>query len=145
MRTIRVEKLLHAPAERVFDVLADHEGYVRFPGVKSATLTRTGTAERNGVGAVRQIDLGAARFEEEIVAFERPNLLEYRIIRSRPPIEHELGRLRFTPRPDGVEVIWTSTFRVKVPVIGGLLTLVAVRTMASAFDRVLATTEKLAR
>lgn len=145
MRTIDVRRTLHAPAERVFEVLADHEGYVRFPGVRSAKLLRPGKGERNGVGALRAIDIGTAWFEEEITVFERPTRMEYRIVRSRPPLVHELGRLTFAAVPDGVHVTWTSTFHVAIPVIGGLATAIAARQMERAFAATLEVAERLAR
>jgi uncharacterized protein YndB with AHSA1/START domain len=145
MRTIEVHRTLRAPADRVFDVLADHAGYARFPGVRWAKVTRPGTKEPNGVGAIREIAIGAAWFEEEITVFERPTRLEYHILRSRPPIAHELGRLTFTPVAEGVEVAWISTFRITLPLIGGLATALAARQMSRGFYDVLGFAEQRAR
>lgn len=145
MRTIEVRRTIHAQPERVFDVLADHEGYARFPGVRAAVLLRQGKPDRNGVGALRKIDLGAAWFEEEITAFERPARIEYRIVRSRPPLVHEGGRITFAKVSSGVEVVWTSTLRVALPLIGGLATAFAARRMSRDFAKVLALVEELAR
>lgn len=145
MRTIHVTRPLRAPIEQVFAVLADHEGYVRFPGVRSCTLTQTGTPDRNGLGAIREVDLGAAWFREEITAYAPPTRLEYRILKSRPPIEHALGRITLTPTAEGCEVQWVSTFRITTPVIGGLMTVIAQRRMSRAFARVLAVSERLAK
>ena len=145
MRTIQVRRTLRAPADRVFDVLADHAGYAKFEGVRSARVVRPGASEPNGVGAIREIRIGSARFEEEITVFERPTRLEYRIVRSRPPLVHELGRLTFAAVPDGVHVTWTSTFHVAIPVIGGLATGIAARQMERAFAATLEVAERLAR
>lgn len=145
MRTIRVEQTLSVPAERVFDVLADHAGYTRFPGVRSAKLTRTGTPAPGGLGAIRELAVGPGWFEEEITAFERPRRIEYRILRSRPPLEHQLGRIDLTPVPEGVHVVWTSTFRVKLPLVGGLATAIAAGQMSKTFSAALKAAEQLAR
>lgn len=144
MGTIHLQRHLRAPAEKVFDVLADHAGYVHFPGVKSAKLVKEGSPERNGVGAVRAIDVGLASFEEEITAYERPTRLAYKILRSRPRIEHEGGEMLFRAVPDGVEVTWTSRLHIPVPIVGGLVTALAVWQMTRAFDQVLRETEKRA-
>lgn len=145
MGTIHVTRVLRAPAEKVFDVLADHARYGDLPGVRSAELVRTGAPDPNGVGALRRVDVGLARFDEEITAFERPTLLAYKIVRSRPPVAHEGGEMRFRAVPDGVEVTWTSTLRVLVPIVGGIVTALAVRQMTRAFDAVLLAVEEKAR
>ena len=45
----------------------------------------------------------------------------------------------------GTEVIWTSTFRIAIPLIGGLLTRLAARNMAKTFSEGLAAVDELAR
>ncbi len=144
MRTIKVQHFIFAPIERVFELLTEHAGYVRLPGVKSAKLTRLGTTEPNGLGAVRELRLGLACFVEEITAFERPTRFEYRIVQSRPKLEHQLGRLTFRAVSGGTEICWTSTFRVAVPLLGGLLTFAAARQMTTAFRHALRAVEQLA-
>jgi hypothetical protein len=119
---IEVEELLHAPIDAVFEQLVDHENYASFDGVSSSTLTRTGERERNGVGAQRRVRLGAAVLWEDIVGFERPTLLEYRIVKMRPPlVRHVLGRVRLTKTSEGTRVVWTSELEVLVPLVGRLL------------------------
>jgi hypothetical protein len=144
MRTIRVTRSMKISAERAFDMMADHAGYTAFPGVKSAKVTKPGTTEPNGLGAVREVALSGAWVEEVITEFERPRRLGYKIIRSKPPIEHAGGLIELTPTADGVDVVWTSTFRVKIPVIGWLLTRIAARQMTGLFTRGLAIGEERA-
>ncbi len=103
-----------------------------------------GTTEKNGLGAIREVNAGGAWFEEEIVEFERPRVLGYRILRSRPPLEHQLGRITLADVPGGVEVTWVSTFRVRVPLLSGVATAVAARQLASGFRGVLDAVAKLA-
>ncbi len=130
--------------EDVFEVLADYEAYVQFPGVRSAKVVRLGSAERNGLGAVREVDLGSAWFREEITAFERPTRLDYRILKSRPPMEHEGGSIRLRSVEGGTEVTWTSTLRVTYPIVGGLVTLYVARRLGQGFDAALTITEQRA-
>src|SRR5689334_19995770 len=122
MRTIRVKRSLRVSAEKVFDVIADHEGYTRLEGIKKSKLVKTGATERNGVGAVREIVAGGAWFQEEITTFERPKKLGYKIIKSKPPMDHEGGLVEITPTADGCDVVWTTTLHVRIPLVGGLLT-----------------------
>jgi uncharacterized protein YndB with AHSA1/START domain len=145
MRTVEARRTMKASPERVFEVLSDHEGYTRFPGIRGSVLVRPGATDKNGTGAVRKIDVGPASFEEEIVSFTRPSSFEYKIIRSRPPIEHEQGRVTISPVDGGCEVVWTTRFAVRLPLIGGIATAIAARMMTRDFGEALRVTEELAR
>ena len=135
--------------ERVFEVLSDHAGYARFPGVRSARLLRPGTREPNGEGALRRIHVFLPWFEELITAFDRPRRFEYRIQRSFPGIAHQGGSVTCTPASDGTpdvtEVVWTTTFEVALPLIGGIATLIASWIMNRQFAEALRVVEELAR
>lgn len=137
MQTVTVTRRIKAPIEQVFDLISDHANYKRFPGIKDSQLLRPGTAEKNGVGAQRRIDTGAAWFVEEITAFERPQRMDYRITRSRPPIRHQGGSVRLRATPEGTEVVWTSTARLDIPLLGGLLTRFLVPVLGRAFGGML--------
>lgn len=145
MREIRVHRVLRAAPERVFDVLADHAGYGSLPGVRTARLVREGTPAPNGVGALRALDLGLAKVEEEITTYERPTHLAYRIVKSTPRIDHEGGDIRIRAVEEGCEVTWTSRLRVAVPLLSGLVTRIAVWRMTEAFEDVLEVVEQRAR
>ncbi|HUQ07164.1 MAG TPA: SRPBCC family protein [Kofleriaceae bacterium] len=146
MRTIRVKRTLDVSAEKAFDIISDHEGYTRMPGVKKAKLVKPGATDRNGVGAVREIEVSGAWFQEEITAFERPKRLGYKIIKSKPPIDHEGGLVELTPNAaGGVDVVWSTTLHIRVPLVGGLITRLASKRLAAMFERGLAHVETLAR
>jgi uncharacterized protein YndB with AHSA1/START domain len=89
MFNIHVERVIEKDIEEVFNVLADHEGYSRFK--VDVKLPEAGEAERNGLGALRSVDL---KFEERITCFERPYRLDYKIEKSSPlPFKHGLGSI----------------------------------------------------
>lgn len=138
MKTIRVEATIHAPVEAVFDLITDHARYRELPNVSDSSLLRRGQTDENGTGAVREIRSNGLRFEEEITAFERPSYFEYRIIKSTLPIRHDGGRMTFTAVDGGTHIEWVTTFRLKIPVIGGLATLPAARSLDKAFSLMLA-------
>ena len=142
MQTITVTRTIKAPIEKVFELLSDHANYVQFGGLKASKLLREGNTEKNGVGALRLIDAGALWFEEEITAFERPTRMDYVIRRSRPPIDHEGGSVRLKATPAGTEVIWTSTLRFKLPLVGNLLTRLAAPKLGQAFGGMLKSVER---
>lgn len=142
MQTITVQRTIPAPIEKVFDVLADHANYKSFPGVKDSVLVKEGKGDRNGLGAVRRIQAGGITFEEEITAYERPQRFDYLIIKCSAPLEHQGGSLRFERVGDATRVTWTSTLRIKVPVVGGLLTKLAAGKLGAAFGSMLKETER---
>lgn len=124
MQRIRVRHRFRAPVEDVFALIADHEGYAALPGVRRATLIRTGHDDRNGEGAVREIELvGGLRIVETITAYQPPYRLEYRIVEAPIPLEHKGARVELTPSETGTTVVWTSRLRCPVPLAGGPLAL----------------------
>lgn len=144
MAEIRLTRTLEAPIDRVFEVLADHEGYARFRNITDAKLVREGEPERNGRGAIRELAAGPIRFREQITAFERPVRLDYLIREVNLPLRHDGGSIRFEAVDDGTRVVWTSAFTMSIPLAGaalGTLTAVALR---RGFAQMLADTERLA-
>ncbi|MGW1680026.1 SRPBCC family protein [Saccharopolyspora sp. NPDC002376] len=121
MYTLTVTRTIPAPIDDVFDACADHEKLSQVPGIRSCELTRRGDAEKNGLGAVRELDCRTFRFTEEITGFDRPHRMEYRIRDSRPSLDHSFGRIEFAEIPEGTLVIWTSVFGIRVPVAGKLV------------------------
>ncbi len=146
MTTILVRRMIPAPIDAVFALLSDHAGYSAFKGIKDARLLKAGSDSPNGLGAVRRIGLGAVWFEEEITAFDPPHRMDYKILRSRPPIEHQLGSIRLQETAQGTEVTWTSMFRIRIPLIGRWMSGPAARAGEKAFDGMLkAIDERLGR
>ena len=138
MPHIEVTKTLDAPIEHVFEMLSDHAAYAaNFRGVNRSGLTREGDAEPNGLGAVRAITSGPIRFEEEIIAFERPTRMDYLIVKVNAPAVHEGGSIRLEPDGDRTRVHWTSTFSVSTPVVGGPLGATLQFVFAQAFKSML--------
>lgn len=140
--TIIVTRTIHAPIAEVFALLSNHPGYTAFKGIKDAYLLQEGKDEPNGLGAVRRIDLGSVWFEEAITAFEPPVRMDYQILRSRPPIDHQLGSITLQATDQGTEITWKSVFRVRIPLIGAWLTRSAARTGERAFGRILRDIER---
>lgn len=145
MRSIRVERTLDAPIEGMFDVLADHANYDRFRGIRRAELVRSGEKDANGVGALRRVWIGPLVFDEEITAFERPNRLDYLIVKLNVPFTHEGGSIRLEPADGGgTHVVWTSSFEIPIPVIGGISTRLFARSLSRGFAGTLEQSERQA-
>jgi uncharacterized protein YndB with AHSA1/START domain len=122
MQTARMQITFDVPIERVWEVLIDYPGYARFPGIDAARVLEPGREHPAGVGARREVSVAGTTFVEEIVEFEPPRVLAYRIVSSRPiKIVHEIGRTRLTARGNQTDLDWETTGTVGIPVIGGLL------------------------
>ena len=142
MYEIHVNVEINAPIGRVFDALSDHETFFRSSFIQRCVVTRPGKDEKNGLGAVREIDALGQHFVEEVVRFDRPRRFDY-IVRSvtrggrRIPLEHELGWLELTEAGKKTRVVWRSRFRIAIPVVGFLLERVQGPKGAAAFERLL--------
>jgi hypothetical protein len=141
MKTITVTRTIPAPIEKVFDLLADHANYKKHFGVKESRLLKEGKPDRNGLGAVRYIDAGPINFEEEVTFYDRPRGFDYLITKCSAPLEHQGGQIRLESVGNVTKVTWTSVVRVKVPVIGGLLTRILVGKLGQAFGSMLKAVE----
>ncbi|MDA3627548.1 SRPBCC family protein [Saccharopolyspora sp. WRP15-2] len=144
MHTLTTTRTIPAPIDDVFEAYIDHEKFSQVPLVRSCELTRRGDTEKNGLGAVRELDCGPFQFREEITGFDRPHRMEYRIRESRPSLEHTFGRVDLAEVPGGTLVIWTTVFGVRVPVVGKLVDPVFGIALEIAFGLILCNVEKRA-
>jgi hypothetical protein len=142
MVEIHVSRHTRLQAAEVFARVSDHAALIRAPGVV-CRVTKPGVPERDGLGAVREVDARGTRFVEEIVAFDAPRRYDY-VIRSltdprgrRVPFEHERGWIELTPERGGVRIDWHSRFRVAVPLLGWLIERQQARKLARIFAAML--------
>jgi hypothetical protein len=143
MRSIHVTRTIPAPAEAVFDLLADHANYDRFRPIHASELLREGTPPPNGLGALRRIKVWPLTFEEEITHYDRPNRLDYLIVKLNVPFEHQGGSIRLAAEGEGTAVDWRSTFGIPTPVIGAPQELVWLPVLTRGFRRVLEDVERM--
>ena len=137
-RSIRIERRLDAPPTTVFEIVADHARYDRFDGIRRSQLVEPGDPDPNGLGAVRWLWLGPLRFEEEITAFEPPRRFDYLITGVKTlPFRHEGGSIRLEPDGTGTRAVWTSSFEIPIPLIGGAMDRIFKRQLERGFARVL--------
>lgn len=114
MKTVIVTRTINAPIDVVFDEYTDHERLADLPMVISAKVVVPGRTEKNGFGAVRVVNGGVLKLREEITGFERPKLMEYKILDTSPiKSKHDLGRVEFEEVPGGTKVTWTTVFGIR--------------------------------
>ena len=114
-----------APIETVWDKLSDHVGMAQWgPGI-TVTMDRLGTANPNGVGAIRRIASPGPGPDivEEVVTFEAPNLLGYKAL-SGTPFPGYSGEVRLTPAGSGTHINYTVSTTASFPLVKAPLAVV---------------------
>jgi uncharacterized protein YndB with AHSA1/START domain len=136
---VQVQVHIDAPIDDVFDAVSDHEIFLRTEDSDTRTkVIRAGSADRNGLGCVREVRVGRrVRYVEEITAWERPSSFEYTIREASMPIRHLGSRMTFASSGVGTDVVWTGRFEIPVPVLGYPLRLWLERRLARALTDML--------
>jgi uncharacterized protein YndB with AHSA1/START domain len=114
MPTIEVERILDAPPQTVFDRYTDHAGWSAWAGVGNVSLAKPGSPQPNGVGAVRRFDK-AMGLKEEVLEFEPPRRMTYKVVQGGFPLKDHLGEVLFEPHPRGTRLVWRVSFGSKIP------------------------------
>ncbi len=120
MVRIEVSRHIAAPREKVWALLADHEGMKRWAPVREVIRRRPGAPDPDGEGAIRTIRASGLVIEERITAFKPGERLEYTLVEGAPIRDHA-GDVVLTPDGEGTRVTWTVRFRPLIPGTGWLL------------------------
>ncbi|MFJ1459862.1 SRPBCC family protein [Nocardia wallacei] len=142
MRKVDLERTIQAPVADVFDWLTDATNFQRVPLVRRVTLVRPGNVAEHGVGAVRLVVTPLLRLSEEIVEYDPPRLMRYRILNSFPPLRSQDGVLRFDPVEGGTRVRWHAQFEVAAPFFADMYTVGLAPLVVLGIHSVLSTAER---
>jgi uncharacterized protein YndB with AHSA1/START domain len=129
-------RTVSVPVETVWSVLADHEGMRDWaPGI-TAKVTKSGTDERNGRGAVREITspLPVPGIVEEIIEFDAPHKFAYRAL-AGVPLKDYRGDVELTPAGSGTTISYSISGRSRLPVLDKALTRAIAFALLSALAR----------
>lgn len=133
MVEITIEQKFSAPPERVFAVVTEHKRIEEWQKGLEVTLERPGIPSPNGLGAVRKIKNGPLSIREEVVRWEEPRAMDYRVIGGAPLRDH-LGAIRLAAAADGGTNV-SYTIRFGMPLyLGGD---VAARMVAKQLERII--------
>ena len=114
MKPIELLTRIEAPPERVFDIVADHEGMVRWSGAREVVLRHPGYPAPNGVGATRVVRMRGLAIEEEIVSYDPPKRIEYRLVAGLP-VRDYVGEVSIEPDGAGSRLTWRVRFHPRIP------------------------------
>jgi uncharacterized protein YndB with AHSA1/START domain len=132
MQQVEVRQVIAAPVEAVWNRYTDHRSWTEWAGIGTVTLAREGTPAPNGVGCVRVISNAGLSIAEEVLSFDAPTRMTYRIVRGALPISDHLGEVVFAPHPDGTLITWRCRFNSRIPGLGGLFRLGIARLFRNA-------------
>ncbi len=120
---VKVYQEFDAPAEQVWEAFNDHATFGKMMGQKvQRVVDSKDPANINGVGSVRSLSMPLMPFEESIVKSEKPLLIEYKISRGMPLLQHHYGTIQFAALPGGrCAVNYTIELGSKYPFLGGVV------------------------
>lgn len=128
MATLDFSRTVAAPPETLFDVLSDHRGYPRYSRFRRVELEREGQPEPDGAGAIRALHLLGPPLREEIIDFEPPRLMRYRLL-SGAPLRDHVGTIELTPAGEGTRMRYRIETHPTLPLLGGMVLAVARRSV----------------
>ena len=129
-----IETTIAAPPASVWELLANHRGWADWAGVREVVLRQEGDPPPNGLGAIRVLRLRGLALEEEILGFDPPKRMSYRLSAGLPIRDHA-GEIELEPAGDGTALRWTVRFRPSVPGTGWLLRAALERGVRDVCDR----------
>jgi len=119
-RVEKVEVMRTFPAQPrdVWAMYTDHAGWNRWSGLKHSSLESEGAPDPNGPGAVRCLGSYGFNAFEEILEFEPPQKMTYRVVKGGLPMKNHLGEVLFEAAEGGTRITWRCRFESKVPGLG---------------------------
>ena len=122
MAEVKAEMMISAQPQKVWELLTGDTLNAGYSLLGTSGLVAPGEGEKYGVGAIRRISGLLLSLDEEIIYFDPPRQMDFRIVRSSIPLDHRFGTIRLQPVEGGLtRTIWESSFEVNVPFAGGLL------------------------
>ncbi len=115
---IRKQITIDASSEKLWEVIADHEGMVEWAKeVAAVTVITKGSPDPMGVGLHRTVkfkDKNLPVIAEEILVFNAPKDLHYTLYKGIPGLKKHMGKMRIDPINDNQSVLhWDVDFEFK--------------------------------
>lgn len=130
MAQLEFSRTIAAPPETVFEVLTDHRGYAKIMPIRKVELEREGEPAPDGVGAIRALHTVGPPIREEIITYEEPRRLAYRML-SGAPLKDHVGTVEVVPEGTGTRLQWRLDTTPTVPVGGGAM----IKVVEAVIDR----------
>jgi len=132
-RSYRVEAHSAAPVEQVWPLLAEAARWRDWSFLTRSELERPGSPDPDGVGAVRHFTRYGIGSREEVVVWDAPHHLAYRILSGFPARDYRAD-VTLEETGTGTRIQWNGTYVAKWPGTGGLLSYVLPKMMQRFAD-----------
>jgi hypothetical protein len=129
----RVEARTDAPPDAVWPLLGEARRWRDWSFLTASDLEREGSPVPDGVGAVRRFTRNGVGSREEVVAWDPPYHLAYRIL-SGFPVRDYRADVTLEPAGSGTRIEWAGSYDVKWPGTGRLIQAVLSRMMQRFAD-----------
>ncbi len=107
---IKVDRLVKAPIEVVWQVVADHQGMTQWmPMIKHVNLVKPDEKGAWGEGCERHCQFGGDLLQEKIVHWDPPYGYAYSIA-DMHIVKNHVGHIELIEKMDGTLVTWTQYF-----------------------------------
>jgi len=125
MQEVVVRTVIDAPRTRVWQVYTDHVSWQEWSSIGKVRLEREGEPAPNGVGCVRVISNRGIRVYEEILTWEAPMRMTYRVVQGGLPMRDHLGVVEFSDEDGGrTSIVWRCRFESRIPGLGPVFRLI---------------------
>lgn len=114
MRKVTTTRLIDAPVEKVFDLLADRENYSSYMPL-TARLVRPGVDARQGAGAIHLLGVGPVGVKERILEILPEQSIRYELVAGRLPVREHSGEISFVPHGTSTQVDYSMATDLKFP------------------------------
>jgi uncharacterized protein YndB with AHSA1/START domain len=133
---VHIERDFAKAPERIFAHLAEHENLAEVFGAKIKRLRDGDDGERNGVGSVRQLQIGPLPpFEETVTEFVVPQRIVYRITKGSPLRGH-VGKMTFAATPRGTRFVYDIRIASAIPGLAPIVTASLTRSISRSLAEV---------
>jgi uncharacterized protein YndB with AHSA1/START domain len=120
VQSIEIRAEVPAPREEVWKLLTDYEGWPEWSDLAEVVVRHPGDPAPGGLGAIRVIRSRGLALQEEVTSFEPPARTTYTLTEGLPVRDYQ-GEVRLSASPAGTELLWSVTFRPRIPGTGWLL------------------------
>jgi uncharacterized protein YndB with AHSA1/START domain len=133
---VHVEHRFAKPPERIFAHLAEHENLAEVFGAKVTRLRDGQDGQRNGVGSVRQLQIGPLPpFEETVTELVPSTRIVYRITKGGPLRGH-VGVMDFAPAGAGTRFVYDIRLASPIPGLALLVRAMLTRSITRSLPTV---------
>jgi hypothetical protein len=134
MQQVEVIQAVEGSLQETWDVYTDHAGWKNWSGLRHSSLEKEGAEDRNGAGAVRSLGSYGFNAFEEILDFNPPERMTYRVVKGGLPMKNHLGEVLFEPDGPGTRVTWRCRFDSGIPGTGWFMRLYVAWFFRSALE-----------